>query len=159
MYIFLDVALYVNMYLIIRLVLLDSDMGVQLFLDIVRSVSPTHIIRLLPSESSHIDTRKTLPPLTETLFTSTAGLFTTADKGRGTFVPVHKGYSMPMPGDSGSGTLGEVGPDSQAPCNSVSAENDRGTGQVCSATVDRDSSSDIEIFGSSEEAFDISGTR
>ena len=141
----------------ILLAFLDSDMGVQLFLDIVRSVSPTHIIRLLPSESSHIDSRKVLPSLTDALFTSTAGLFTAADRGHGTFVPAGKecDASTARP-EGGHGTVVGVEPESQA---SVSAEKNEASEISLQATVGGDSSSDMEIFGSSEDAFDISGSR
>ena len=53
-----------------------TDMGVQLFLDIVRTVKPTHIIRLLPPFLRSVDHVRTLPPLTAEFLTTTPGLFT-----------------------------------------------------------------------------------
>lgn len=53
-----------------------TDMGVQLFLDIVRTVKPTHIIRLLPPFLQSVDHVRTLPPLTAEFLSTTPGLFT-----------------------------------------------------------------------------------
>ena len=56
-------------------------MGVQLFLDILRSLNPSHVIRLIPTKQSYtMDALKDLPPLTEAFLTTTPGLFTSANK-------------------------------------------------------------------------------
>lgn len=113
----------------------------QLFVDIVRSVSPTHIIRLLPTISSTMDTIRHLPPLTEAFFTSTPGLFTPAEKGCGlsnaqpTCVPVPS--VLPGSGISESGGPAAVE-------------------ETCQAEVGGDSSSDVDMFGSSDEGFEVS---
>ena len=117
-------------------------MGVQLFLDIVRSISPTHIIRLLPTQYTTVDTIRHLPPLTEEFFTSTPGLFTPADRGSGRSVdhPARPSFQSAF-----SGTV---------PVNTSPVEESRVEVHVEGG----DSSSDVEMFGSSEDGFEVSDT-
>lgn len=54
------------------------DMGIPLFLDIVRSLHPSHIIRLLYKQQRTVESVRELCPLTSELLKSTPGLVTKA---------------------------------------------------------------------------------
>lgn len=136
------------------------DMGVQLFLDILRSLSPSHVVRLIPKRRCGGDILKSLPQLSEDYLTSTPGLFTPADKaashhhaasgspyrGRGLHVD-------PFPG------VGEVQStvDLEKPGSSWEKEEGvEGERERMEEGAGGDISSDIEMYGSSEEEFTIS---
>ena len=134
------------------------DMGVKLFLDLLRSLRPTHVVRLLLKRRYREDTLKVLPPLTEEFLTSTPGLFTPADrKSDASPSPIPTsgcsslahGHVDPFPGVGdvrtmkeweGSGEKGE--------------ESSRESGGVTECL-----SSDMEMYGSSEEEFSLSESR
>lgn len=136
-----------------------TDMGVQLFLDILRSLSPSHVVRLIPRERYGEDKLKTLPQLTEDYLTATPGLFTSADKK----LPAPTSYCAASRSPSGGRGLhvdpfpgvGDVTSteDIERPeplslwGAKVALEGEEETGYL---------SSDIEMYGSSEEEFTIS---
>lgn len=120
------------------------DMGVQLFLDIVRSLKPSHIIRFLSKESCVTDTIRHLPPLTEELFTSTPGLFTPADGAAGTI------SQSAMPQQQFTQETWQT---------SIPEDVLVGVEEGLDEDVDRTLSSDLEMYGSSEEEFCISDAR
>ena len=72
---------------------LCADMGVQLFLDTVRTLKPTHIIRCLPQFRQSVDYVRTLPPLTAEYMSTTPGLFTWPERS-----PPHPSGRITEPG-------------------------------------------------------------
>ena len=132
---------------------LSIDMGVHLFLDVVRSLKPSHIIRLLSKESYVVDTIRHLPPLTEKLFTSTPGLFTPVDRTSDI-----ANESKEKPEQLFNQELLHT---SMAQVTATSAFDEvlLGPVEISDDDVDRTQSCDIEMYGSSEEEFSLSDTR
>lgn len=85
------------------------DMGVQLFLDILRSLSPTHVIRLMLSQRTNEDCLKVLPQLTEDFLISTPGLFTPPDRGASAYGTPESGcYFNPCSSVGGPSSYGGI---------------------------------------------------
>ena len=131
-------------------------MGVQLFLDILRSLKPSHIIRLLPKKKYSIDTCKDLPPLTETLFMTTPGLFTPADK----FSCISSDSSNQVKFEAKE--LSSIFDDDSVN-KSLMMVDKVIEGEDAQTRADPEDvmylSSDIEMYGSSEDEFSISEAR
>jgi len=71
---------------------LCADMGVQLFLDTVRTLKPTHIIRCLPHFRQSVDYVCTLPPLTAEYMSTTPG----GSRGQSDPLPTPLGGSLSL---------------------------------------------------------------
>ena len=127
-------------------------MGVPLFLDIVRLLKPTHIIRLLSKESDVMDSIRHLPPLTEELFTSTPGLFTPTDRAS----DLDDQSAVPLQ-QLNLETLCASAP--SRPATSKGVDVALVIDEDLDDRVDRTVSNDIEMYGSSEDGFFISDAR
>ena len=163
-------------------------MGVQLFLDILRSLNPTHVIRLMLSQRSNEDCLKVLPQLTEEFLTSTPGLFTPPDRGTSAQGTPESGcYFNPCSSVGGTSLCGGVrmmGVQRVAIPSRVTGGHEGASaapvggpkglrggsegafpgegGETSIREENRESSypsSDIEMYGSSEEEFSITESR
>ena len=127
-------------------------MGVQLFLDILRSLSPFHVVRLIAKHRCGEDALKALPQLTEDYLTSTPGLFIPADKATSATSGSpsrRRGLHIdPFPG------VGEIRSAVDLENAGPSLEGGVGEGEKDRVEEDGD---DIEMYGSSEEEFTVSG--
>ena len=137
----------------------STDMGVQLFLDILRSIRPSHVVRLIPKRDYAVeDVLKALPQLTEEYLTATPGLFTPPDKATSDFQDApgspSRGLGLhvdPFPGVGDVRSTADLEKPA-SPCGEREGADREGE----RAEEAGDISSDIEMYGSSEEEFAIS---
>ena len=134
-------------------------MGVQLFLDVLRSLCPTHVVRLIsstPPRRYDSDILKMLPPITEKLLTSTPGLFTPVDRVTlsSSFHPPFTPHSMMdlFPGEGGArkGCGLEKSEEGSSWLVPVVEGGEEGEGEL---------SSELEMYGSSDDQFSVSECR
>lgn len=123
---------------------LYAGMGAQLFLDILRSVTPTHIVRSYVN--SFVEGVDALPPLSADFLTSAPGLFRMPEK----YIPPHPSFTAESDTERKvcSQRNGSILNSSQS-C-SLSLQGSSGLGDLsASAAGDHD---DAEMYASSDEA-------